>query len=140
MDYSVGDRVISKITEQSGFIREIENRRAVMVYVNWEVSDKSTWLPIDEVRPWDKGIAPIPRKASAWGRTTPGYLIGLRKRLRDESKQQKASIRNAKELEKAANVLLDIEASRKHRKRNKLSKEIRKFNEQYKNSIHKDRA
>src|ERR1700679_2130529 len=90
MDFEVGDKVVRKSTLELGSVQSTRRAKALMVEVKWDATGVKQWLPAEEFQPWDKSELPPPPYVSPWGRTTPGYIIGIRSsaQVRDERKNR----------------------------------------------------
>ena len=86
MEFHVGQRVIRKSSERSGFIYGKNRRRVPMLEVRWEDSGLKEWLPAEEFRLWDKSEIPPPTRTTYRGRTTLQYInhIQSSKQCKDE--------------------------------------------------------
>lgn len=126
MEFSVGDFVVHKLNEDKGFIRNLRKAKATMAKVRWEESGITQWLPSEELRLWDKATAPAPAKVTSRGNTTPDYLVGLRKKLRQNPHRFKKENRKRAEA-RLAESLISLSGRRKGRTRAKAKKLITEF-------------
>lgn len=126
MEFSVGDKVMLKSTSRRGFVMATERRRTPMVEVKWEDDGLKQWLPADQFRPWDVLDAPttLPR-TSKLGRTTPDYIIQLRrsKQVQDEYHER----RKRPKLDKMADRLCSLSDCKKQRSWNNAQRIIGEF-------------
>jgi hypothetical protein len=123
MEFQVGQRVVRKTSEQSGFIHEKRRGKVVMLEVRWEESGIKQWLPAEEFRLWDKSATPPPSGLGYRGRTTPDYISRIRssKQCKDERNRRYGKM-TRKELEEVGNALMTLAGNKKQRGRNKAKK------------------
>lgn len=121
--FEVGDRIIRKSNQQNGFVKSVEKRRVFMVEVHWDTGIDQ-WLPAEEFREWDKSDIPPPVRLSTIGRTTPEYLVDLRRKNPIKPNPAKAKKLAAQRLADDLSLLSD---RKKNRSRNKAQKLISKF-------------
>ena len=142
--FEIGDHVIRKSNEQSGFIHDTRKAKVFMVEVRWESGIKQ-WLPAEEFRAWDKSETPPIAPLGYRGRTTPAYISHIRasKQCKDERKRRFGKP-TKKELEEVGDALMKLAKKKKQRGRNKAKKIVapwvRKENldVQYKNALQRD--
>lgn len=122
--FEVGDRIIRKRDGESGFITDSRTARVLMLEVRWDSSESKQWLPAEEFKAWDRSDPPPPIKTNWTGRTTPAYLVDLRRRnpvkknpMKEERKAQ----------DKLADDLAGLSGRKPTRSRNKARKMISKF-------------
>lgn len=123
----VGDRIIRKSSLEGGYILAARKQTsgAYMVCVRWDSSDTPQWLPSQEIRPWDKLQTPTTPKMTSLGRTTPQYLVALRRSLTRDQKTIHDRGRKRQE-QQIADELVKL-WGRGSKARNKSKKMIRRF-------------
>jgi hypothetical protein len=127
--FEVGDRIIRKSNELCACVTSSEKRRVLMVEVKWDATGLKQWLPAEEFRLWDKSDPPPPVRKTRWGRTTPGYIIGLRSSAQCyHERQQRLAKNSTKRLENLTEALCSLSDRKKGRSQNKARKLIKKFN------------
>jgi hypothetical protein len=84
MDFEVGDKIMRLRSDDWGTIISTRMNRVLLVEVRWEATGIIQTLPSQELRAWDKEEAPGAARITVWGNTTPGYLMALRKTIRDD--------------------------------------------------------
>jgi len=87
------DTVVSNLSgTQRGQVVEIRLHRPAMVKIAWKDGTMGWYHPEQLARP---GTSMLPQdgKKTAWGRTTPAYLVGLRADLRKAAQPAPASAR-----------------------------------------------
>lgn len=122
--FEIGDAVARKSTGQAGFIHQVRKARATMLLIHWS-DGSSGWLPEYEVRPADTQIPPPAKPLTSWGRTTPQYLVDLRKQLRNDTWKKRRIEQIAQQ------QLADSLAGLSGRKKNKTKMKAAKLIEQY---------
>ena len=123
IELEIGDRVIKKSTGEAGFVHDTRKKRALMIEVHWETTNLCQWLPAEELRAPAASDPPPPTRITPWGRTTPSYLVTLRKQVR--STRRKPDPKRAQE--KLAEKLLSLSGARKNRTKMKAAKMIAEF-------------
>lgn len=130
MDLQVGMRV-ARAAGEFGFVASIEKRRCWMVEVRWDDSGIKQWIPADQVRECPVVEAPAVKPSTSFGRTTPAYLVKLRKTLRQQRpKNYVHPVQKKKEAERIADDLMRLSDKRKNRSRNKARRKIQIFTRQ----------
>jgi hypothetical protein len=126
--YAVGDRIIRKRDGESGFITDTRKVRALMVEIRWDATGIKQWLPSEEFKPWDRSDAPPPVQKTWLGRTTPIYLVELRRKnpLKKDPMREKR-----KAEERLADDLTGLSSRKKNRSRNKARKLIARWDTIY---------
>lgn len=123
----VGDRIMRKSNLEGGCILGARKQSSgvYMVCVAWDSTGTEQWLPSEEVRPWDKLQAPPVAKPTPWGRTTPAYLVALRRDLRINSGGRKQTGKTAED--QLADKLAKLSGRRKNRSRQKAKKLVAEY-------------
>lgn len=131
MELEVGMRVV-RASGEFGFVADVEKRRCWMVEVRWELSGIKEWIPVDQVKRCPLICAPTAKPLTSWGKTTPSYLVKLRKSLRDARPKNYVHPKE-KQLaaEKFADELLSLSSQRKNRSRQKAKLKIQGFEKRY---------
>lgn len=130
--FAIGDRVLRKSNDQAGFVKDKRPARIEMVEVRWEQCERTEWLPSEELRLWDKSTPPPPPAVTPWGRTTPAYLVEIRRKIfADPARRYEYAKSKQKQIAqmKMADRLVSLSGQKKGRSRNKAKKII----EEYKN-------
>jgi hypothetical protein len=81
----VETRVSNAVNTQQGMITEIRMRRPSMAHVQWD-NGSSGWYHPEQLSLPCALNAPAETARTAWGRTTPEYLVDLRTQLRQRPK------------------------------------------------------
>jgi hypothetical protein len=125
MTMEVGDRIIRKFDRRAGFVHDVRIARTVMVEVRWDDTDGRQWLPAEEFQPWTQADPPPPpATVTRLGRTTPAYLLDLRRK----NPLKKDSTRERKLAEQQlANDLAGLSGRKKTKSRSKAKKLIKRF-------------
>ena len=122
MEFSIGDRIIRKSSQEPAFVQDTRKARTMMVEVRWESTGLKQWLLAEEFKAWDKATAPPITQKTGWGNTTPAYLVELRRQQwkNPDRKQTKELDRRIKRLTETLVSLSDKKKSKSKRKAKKL--------------------
>lgn len=124
MGFRVGVRVVRR--GEYGFIHNLEKRRVWMAEVRWESTGVKEWLPLEELRPCDVAAPPPPVKPTPWQRTTPDYIVKLRKELRAKPQKPSKILEQLAQRE-LADRLLSLSGKHGARSKGKADKLIRRY-------------
>ncbi len=126
--FEVGDRVIRKRDGESGFITDSRTARVLMLEIRWDSTETKQWLPAEEFKAWDRSDAPPPVKLTWIGRTTPAYLVDLRRKnplKKDPMKEQRRAEA------KLADDMASLSRRKKTRSRNKARKMVDNYQKEF---------
>ena len=122
MELEAGMRVVRGAGEY-GFVLSREKRRIEMVEVRWEASGIRQTIPAEQVTPCPAVAPPPPRSLTPRGRSTPEYLVKLRKQIKADGGQKREKRDQAK-AQRAIVVFeqtLEVLATGKNRQRSRAS-------------------
>lgn len=126
MEFSVGDRIIRKSSQESGFVHETRKARTLMIEVRWESTGIKQWLPAEEFKAWDKATSPPVVQKTGWGNTTPAYLVELRRQQWKKPDRMQAKVLDRR-IKRLTETLLNLSDKKKSKTKRKAKKLIAAF-------------